>query len=411
MRLKFAGCLRVIVYVVLFWWLFPNFTALRVSHWPWELTLRYGGGFLMVLAARFAGGGRMGLQKELLGVWADALSIVRTAGVVYDQPWRRSFEQIVIRIRLMRHYATYGPFGIVTFGMLYNPLVVGADLWSFFAGRRDDFQPPLTSAELLTVLVHEVVLCMLVFSIGLGQMAFTNSVVHRYFSHNCFRTSRLWNFVLGSFVCTSGMTPITWAAVHRRHHRFCDQEGDPHSPYQKGFLYAAMYWLADRENFEIRSAFVTDWLATAPELLFLELYGDRAGGLLNKGMLNVLLAGLSPIWLSASPVGSHPFALAYTLGRMVGVNLVYAFNGIGHGMQAPEPRSDIKDGSSPCRAIRLSWYWWIVGSEIYHDEHHDCPAYAVYGPWYQDCSYCIYAAMAKCGLVWAVKTPWSHHIA
>ena len=66
----------------------------------------------------------MGLQKELLGVWADALSIVRTAGVVYDQPWRRSLEQIVIRIRLMRHYATYGPFGIVTFGMLYNPLVV-----------------------------------------------------------------------------------------------------------------------------------------------------------------------------------------------------------------------------------------------------------------------------------------------
>lgn len=34
---------------------------------------------------------------------------------------------------------------------------------------------------------------------------------------------------------TTGMVTKEWAAVHRKHHAFTDEEGDPHSPYLEGF--------------------------------------------------------------------------------------------------------------------------------------------------------------------------------
>ena len=33
---------------------------------------------------------------------------------------------------------------------------------------------------------------------------------------------------------TTGMITQQWVAVHRKHHRFSDQEGDPHSPHVFG---------------------------------------------------------------------------------------------------------------------------------------------------------------------------------
>ena len=32
----------------------------------------------------------------------------------------------------------------------------------------------------------------------------------------------------------TGIIPRQWAAVHRKHHHYSDQEGDPHSPYLYG---------------------------------------------------------------------------------------------------------------------------------------------------------------------------------
>ena len=29
----------------------------------------------------------------------------------------------------------------------------------------------------------------------------------------------------------TGISPREWVAVHRKHHQFSDEEGDPHSPY------------------------------------------------------------------------------------------------------------------------------------------------------------------------------------
>ena len=55
---------------------------------------------------------------------------------------------------------------------------------------------------------------------------------HRLFTHRSFKTSRpmraFWA-ILGSMAAEGPV--IDWVATHRKHHRYSDQDGDPHSPH------------------------------------------------------------------------------------------------------------------------------------------------------------------------------------
>ncbi len=67
---------------------------------------------------------------------------------------------------------------------------------------------------------------------------------HRYFSHRSFKTSRPFQFILGllgTLAVQKG--PLWWAAHHRRHHKYSDQEGDVHSPVQEGFWWSHIGWI------------------------------------------------------------------------------------------------------------------------------------------------------------------------
>jgi stearoyl-CoA desaturase (Delta-9 desaturase) len=58
---------------------------------------------------------------------------------------------------------------------------------------------------------------------------------HRLFTHRSFKTGRSLRFlwaVLGSMALEGPV--IEWVAYHRRHHRFSDCGGDPHSPHGHG---------------------------------------------------------------------------------------------------------------------------------------------------------------------------------
>ena len=81
---------------------------------------------------------------------------------------------------------------------------------------------------------------------------------HRYLTHRAFRASRPVHLLLtvaGSMSLEA--SPIQWVADHRRHHRFSDRDGDPHSPWRygtgtwavtKGFFYSHVGWLFDWEQ-------------------------------------------------------------------------------------------------------------------------------------------------------------------
>ena len=55
---------------------------------------------------------------------------------------------------------------------------------------------------------------------------------HRLFTHRSFKTTRTLRAllaVLGSMAVEGPL--IEWVATHRKHHRFSDHPGDPHSPH------------------------------------------------------------------------------------------------------------------------------------------------------------------------------------
>src|SRR5204863_8830759 len=96
---------------------------------------------------------------------------------------------------------------------------------------------------------------LLIFAVTMAAFGFGITVgFHRLFTHRSFKTSApmraLWG-VLGSMALEGPV--IEWVAYHRRHHRFSDEEGDPHSPHVghgdgligalRGLWYAHVGWV------------------------------------------------------------------------------------------------------------------------------------------------------------------------
>ncbi|RBQ16821.1 acyl-CoA desaturase [Spongiactinospora rosea] len=88
--------------------------------------------------------------------------------------------------------------------------------------------------------------------------------LHRYYTHGSFKAKRPLKIALGIAGSLSlEMSVLDWVATHRKHHKFSDKDGDPHSPWRfgtgfkamsKGLLYAHMGWLfeptrANREKY------------------------------------------------------------------------------------------------------------------------------------------------------------------
>jgi len=58
---------------------------------------------------------------------------------------------------------------------------------------------------------------------------------HRHFTHSSFKAKaplRVALAIAGSMALEGPV--VTWVADHRRHHKFSDKEGDPHSPWRFG---------------------------------------------------------------------------------------------------------------------------------------------------------------------------------
>jgi stearoyl-CoA desaturase (delta-9 desaturase) len=81
---------------------------------------------------------------------------------------------------------------------------------------------------------------------------------HRYFTHGSFKAPR-WVTI---FLATAGSLALEgsidqWVANHRKHHKYSDEVGDPHSPWRfgtsrravaKGLYFAHMGWLVNDNN-------------------------------------------------------------------------------------------------------------------------------------------------------------------
>src|SRR5215472_6917612 len=99
---------------------------------------------------------------------------------------------------------------------------------------------------------HDIVIAAVFYVIaGLGiSMGF-----HRHFTHSSFKAAGPLRTALaiGGSLAIEGPL-LVWVADHRRHHKYSDREGDPHSPWRfgndwksptKGFMWAHMGWFFD----------------------------------------------------------------------------------------------------------------------------------------------------------------------
>jgi len=114
---------------------------------------------------------------------------------------------------------------------------------------------------------HDVIIA-LVFYWGSG-LGITVGF-HRYFTHGSFKAKtglRVAMAIAGSLAIEGPV--ITWVSDHRRHHKYSDREGDPHSPWRygddwkalsKGLVYAHVGWLFD-PNKTSQEKFSPDLLA------------------------------------------------------------------------------------------------------------------------------------------------------
>ncbi len=81
---------------------------------------------------------------------------------------------------------------------------------------------------------------------------------HRHFAHRSFKAKPWVRWLLGIAGSTAAQGPVIfWVATHRRHHRYSDQAGDPHSPNLQGhgmagliegLWHAHIGWMFSRDN-------------------------------------------------------------------------------------------------------------------------------------------------------------------
>lgn len=199
---------------------------------------------------------------------------------------------------------------------------------------------------------------------------------HRHFTHHAFKAPGWLRTTLAVCGMMAVQGPvIDWVAAHRRHHRFSDREGDPHSPWRygrtfkalaKGFVYAHLGWLFDRQQ-------VTSADKFAPDLC--------------RDPVIRRLSGAFPVWVALSmllpPVAGGLWSwswqgaiTAFFWGSLVRVaalhHVTFAVNSVCHLV-----------GRSPFKTRDQSRnVWWLAlpsMGEAWHNFHHAEPSSARHG--------------------------------
>ena len=201
--------------------------------------------------------------------------------------------------------------------------------------------------ELIYVLVmtHITIVCVTVF-LHRGQ-AHRGLIFNPILSH----FMRFWLWL------TTGQITKQWVAIHRKHHRFTEQEGDPHSPHIHGFwrvLFkgAVLYHTASKDTELVQQYGVgtpDDWIERT-----LYTPHSRLGILLMLvidlvlfGPWGLLVWGIQMIWI--------PFWAAGVI------------NGIGHWW-------GYRNGETKDNSRNIVPWDIIVGGECLHNNHHLDPA-------------------------------------
>src|SRR5258708_3208335 len=111
------------------------------------------------------------------------------------------------------------------------------------------------SPLLFTLIVAGILIQVATFS--------TTIYLHRCATHKALilHPAVEWTFKMALWL-TTGQCTKEWVAVHRKHHAFTDEEGDPHSPKIKGFwnvqLGNVFYYVREIKNTDVVERYARD---------------------------------------------------------------------------------------------------------------------------------------------------------
>lgn len=227
---------------------------------------------------------------------------------------------------------------------------------------------------------------------------------HRLGSHQSFRPRpfvRIGLWALGSMAAQGPL--IYWVTNHRRHHRYSDHAGDPHSPHidhsdrplasWRGWYHAHVGW--------IFHASVGDPLVYARDL-----YRDPWARWFNRTYLvwpgiGLLCPWLVGWWAAGTLEGSMSALYWGGIVRLaLSFNLTGAINSLSH-MWGPRP-FDTGDESRNLWILALPTF-----GDAWHNNHHAFPWSARHGlyPHQLDLGWLLLRGLARLGWVHDLKTP------
>jgi fatty-acid desaturase len=232
----------------------------------------------------------------------------------------------------------------------------------------------------------------LVLSFITGQLGISLGF-HRLLAHRSFSAVPVIKYLFafcGTIALQAG--PMTWVAIHRRHHRVTDQAGDPHTP-RFSFIWAHFVWTL----FPVTGLSVSDRRILVSDLskdvviTFLERHNWSICGLC---MLSVAAAG----WIQGGPVVGLSCFLWGGCFRTVFVwHQTFLVNSLGHTFGYRNYNT--RDAS--CNSVLLSI---LVPGDGWHNNHHAYPGVAKHG--HRRCEfdpvYLILVALERLGLVTCV---------
>jgi stearoyl-CoA desaturase (delta-9 desaturase) len=179
--------------------------------------------------------------------------------------------------------------------------------------------------------------------------------LHRALAHRSLTVHPVADVVFRTILwLTTGQHRREWVAVHRKHHTFTDQEGDPHSPRLLGFwrlqILNAYYYAREARNPETLRKF-------APDIQDDRL--DRA--VFSRGWVGpvvgiALLCALLGVWAGLIAAGVHAVLYVLVLAPLINV--------LGHWRGTKNFENTAYNWSS------LSW---MTAGESLHNNHHAHP--------------------------------------
>jgi stearoyl-CoA desaturase (delta-9 desaturase) len=219
---------------------------------------------------------------------------------------------------------------------------------------------------------HDIVLALIFYVVsGLGISA----GFHRYFTHASFKAKRPLRLALAVAGSLAFEGPVlNWVADHRRHHKYSDREGDPHSPWRfgndwkalsKGLAFAHVGWIFENNR-------------TSQEKFCPDLVADQGIRRISNSFM--VWAGVS-LALPALAGGLWSMSLRGALTALFWAGLVrvallqhvtWSINSICHTFGREEFATRDK-------ARNVSWLAIASFGESWHNLHHADPTCARHG--------------------------------